>query len=184
MRISLVSMRIFSFVAQDWAANQQNPKGRIVLIAFRVANLCARIPKPFQYLVLPYVIFYRVIVEWLMCIELPWKLQVGRGLRVYHGQALVVSDRARIGENCILRNGTTIGVATTDESYGGRAPFIGNNVDVGANSILIGAIEVGDNSCVGAGSVVISDVPPNSVVVGNPARVVKRQDSACEMRAL
>lgn len=160
-------------IFQDWTANTGNPKGRLVLCLFRMASLCSQLPRAIRWIAYPYVLIYRILVEWILGIEIPWKTRIGTGLRVYHGQALVINDRAEIGRNCILRNSTTIGVAITDSTYGGEAPRIGDNVDVGAHVVIIGDITVGANSVIGAGAVVIRNVPPNSVVVGNPGRVIR-----------
>lgn len=169
---------------QDWCANRGNAKGRLVLFAFRIANAISRIKSPWRLLFLPYIVLYRVTVEWILGVELPWKLSVGKGLRLYHGQALVINDKARIGEGCILRHSTTIGVSVTSTDYSGAAPIIGNYVDIGSNVVIIGEINIGDHALIGAGSVVLSDVPPYGVAVGNPAKVVRvrneRPEVACK----
>jgi putative colanic acid biosynthesis acetyltransferase WcaB len=158
---------------QDWQVNKGNAKGRVILVAYRAANFFTYIPLPFRYVGYPYLIAYRVFVEWILGVELPWKLRVGVGLRLHHGQALVVNDRAIIGNNCLLRHSTTIGVGATSIDYSGAAPVIGDNVDVGSNVVILGSIYVGDGAVIGAGSVVLNDVPAGAVVVGNPARVLR-----------
>ena len=160
-------------ILQDWPENRGNLKGRIVLILFRLASACAKMPSWLRWIGLPYVALYRCLVEWGLCIELPWKLRVGPGLRVFHGHALVVNDRAVIGRRCVLRNSTTIGVSTTSRTYDGQAPVIGDDVDIGANVVIVGNVQVGDRALIGAGSVVVADVPADAVVVGNPARVLR-----------
>jgi putative colanic acid biosynthesis acetyltransferase WcaB len=110
-------------------------------------------------------------------IELPWKLKVGKNLRLFHGQALVVNDHAVIGSGCILRHSTTIGVLITSLSFDGDAPVIGNNVDIGSNVVILGKINIGDGAVIGAGSVVVKDVPAGAIVVGNPARVIRSIDA-------
>jgi len=158
---------------QDWLVNKGNAKGRAILVAFRAANFFSHVPIPFRYIGYPYLILYRVLVEWILCVELPWKLSIGPGLRLYHGQALVVNDRAAIGSNCVLRHSTTIGVAVTSPTYGGSAPVIGNGVDIGSNVVILGNIKIGNGAVIGAGSVVVKDVPTGAVVAGNPARVLR-----------
>ncbi len=118
---------------------------------------------------LPYLLFYRIFFEWILGIELPFNTKVGRGLIIYHGQSLVVHKNVVIGDNCILRHSTTIGNARS----GGQCPRIGNNVNIGSNTCILGAIKIGDNVVIGAGSVVVKDIPCNSVVAGNPARIIK-----------
>jgi putative colanic acid biosynthesis acetyltransferase WcaB len=158
---------------QDWSANKGNAKGRIIMLAFRVANSFSYASRLVRYLGYPYLIVYRVVIEWILGVELPWKLRVGSGVRLYHGQALVVNDRAVIGSNCVLRHATTIGVARTYSDYGGDAPVIGDDVDIGSNVVILGAIIIGDGAVIGAGSVVVKNVESGAVVVGNPARVIR-----------
>lgn len=119
---------------------------------------------------IPYLVFYRFFVEWVLCIELPRKLTIGKGLTLYHGQALVVNFKTIIGDNCVLRNSVTIGHKKLADGSLSACPRIGNNVDIGANVCIIGDIQIGDNVIIGAGAVVVKDIPSNCVVVGNPAK--------------
>ncbi|WP_104494926.1 serine acetyltransferase [Acinetobacter indicus] len=160
-------------IFQDWRINKGNIKGRLVMVLFRLASVLSRQNKVIKFIFLPYAIFYRFFVEWLLCIELPWKTKVGANMRIYHGQGLVVNDNAVIGNNCILRHNTTIGVAYTDSNFGGKAPVIGNYVDIGAGAIILGDIVIGNYACIAAGSVVIKDVPDYGVVGGNPAKLIR-----------
>ena len=119
---------------------------------------------------------YRFWVEWGWGIELPRKLTIGKGLSLYHGQALVVNKSTIIGENCVLRNSTTIGHKKLADGTISGCPRIGNNVDIGANVCIIGNVTIGDNVIIGAGSVVINDLPSNCIAVGNPARVLEKKE--------
>lgn len=157
----------------DWAVNVGNPKGRFCLFFFRFVSAFSGAHWSVKLLALPFAVIYRVVVEWVLGVELPWKLKVGPGLRLFHGQALVVNDRVVIGKNCVLRHCTTIGVATTDSGFGGAAPVIGDDVDIGSNVVILGDIRIGNGAVIGAGSVVVKDVPEGAVVVGNPARVIR-----------
>ena len=91
------------------------------------------------------------------------------GLVVYHPYATVINAK-KIGKNFTFRNGLTIGNKNNDNTL---LPTIGNNVEVGANVVIIGDIEIGDNVTIGAGSVVVKSVPSNCVIAGNPARIIK-----------
>jgi putative colanic acid biosynthesis acetyltransferase WcaB len=162
------------YLLQDWKANKGNIKGRIIMIAFRIAAWVRRLPTPLWYLGIPVLILYRIIVEWFLCIELPFKTTVGKGLIIQHGQALVVNDRAVIGKNCVLRNGCTIGIKKDVFGNKSKAPVLGNNVDLGANVVIIGPVEIGDNVIIGAGSVIVKNVQSHCVIAGNPARVIKQ----------
>ncbi|NBA85277.1 serine acetyltransferase [Emticicia sp. CRIBPO] len=159
-------------IFQDWERNRSNIKGRLVLFSFRLATIATKNRFIFI-LFIPYLVLYRILVEWVLGVELPYKTKVGKGLIIHHGHALVVNDSTRIGDNCTLRHSTTIGNKQLDDDKFTKSPEIGNNVDVGSNVCIIGPIKVGNNVKIGAGSVVTKDIPPNSVVVGNPARVIK-----------
>lgn len=159
-------------IFQDWHANAGNTKGQLVLLGFRIAQRIRRSPRTLYLLGIPYLIFYRVTIEWILCIELPWNTQVGAGLRLFHGMGLVVNDQTVIGRNVVLRHTTTIGVKETLPFGAQAAPIIGDDVDIGAHVIILGPITVGSGARIGAGSVVVKDVPAGATVVGNPARVI------------
>ncbi len=165
---------------QDWSANKGNNKGRLVLVAFRTMHWLRGSSITFV-LFLPLFLLYRVLIEWFMCIELPWKTRVGPGLQLHHGQALVVNDRTVLGAGCILRSSTTIGNRRLPDGTYGGSPVIGDRVDIGANAVIIGAITIGDDAVIGAGAVVVKNVPTAHVAVGNPARVFPRtvRDRSC-----
>lgn len=160
-------------IFQDWGANSGNPKGRLVMLLFRVAHLLRR-NSVVAVLFFWYFILYRIGVEWFLGIELPWKTRIGPGFRVDHGQALVVNDGTVFGSNCTVRNSTTIGNKRLKDGSYSRAPRFGDRVDIGANAIVIGPITVGDDVAIGAGAVVLKDIPANCVAVGNPARIIPR----------
>ena len=158
-------------IFQDWAAGKGNPKSRLVMLLFRIAHLLRQSPITFI-LFLPYFIAYRIGVEWFLCIELPWKTRIGPGFRIEHGQALVVNDGTVFGADCTVRNSCTIGNKQLKDGSYSRAPRFGDRVDIGANAVIIGPITIGHDVAIGAGAVVVKDVTDNSVVVGNPGRII------------
>lgn len=157
----------------DWSANRGNPKGQLVLVFFRLAQWCRNLPEPWWLLTIPVLVTYRLGVEWGMGIELRFKTKVGPGLRLFHGQGLVVHEGTVFGSGCTLRQNTTIGNKSLPDGTPSVCPAIGDNVDIGANSVVIGPITVGSSSVIGAGSVVVKDVPADAIVAGNPARVLR-----------
>lgn len=169
-----VQRKFYDFVEvfkMDYKNNSKNPKAIIVLSLFRIAGL-ANTNKFFFIFFIPYLVFYRIFVEWLLCIEIPYKTKIGAGLRLDHGQALVINDGSTIGSNCTIRHSTTIGSKLLKNGTYSRSPVLGNFVDVGSNVCIIGPIKVGNNVKIGAGAVVICDLPDNCIAVGNPARII------------
>jgi serine O-acetyltransferase len=98
--------------------------------------------------------------------------KLGPGLFIDHATGLVIGETAELGSNVTLYQGVTLG--GTGKEKGKRHPTIGNNVVISCGAKVLGSFKVGDNSKIGAGSVVLHEVPPNSVVVGIPGRVVTR----------
>ncbi|MCQ2421794.1 MAG: serine O-acetyltransferase [Lachnospiraceae bacterium] len=99
---------------------------------------------------------------------------IGKGLFIDHGHGVVIGETAILGDNVTLYQGVTLG--GTGKEHGKRHPTIGNNVMISAGAKVLGSFSVGDNSKIGAGSVVLHEVPANSTVVGVPGRVVKRDN--------
>lgn len=108
----------------------------------------------------------------LLGTELPCEAIIGRRFVIEHIGGIVVSGDAVFGDDCVMRNGVTVGL----RNRGVRgSPQIGNRVDIGAGAKLLGPIVIGDDVAIGANAVVISDVPSNSIAVGIPARVIPRK---------
>lgn len=99
---------------------------------------------------------------------------IGKGLFIDHGYGVVIGETAILGDNVTLYQGVTLG--GTGKEHGKRHPTIGNNVMVSAGAKILGSFTIGENSKIGAGSVVLTEVPPNSTVVGVPGHVVKRDN--------
>ncbi len=97
---------------------------------------------------------------------------IGRRLVIDHGVGIVIGETTEIGDDVLIYQGVTLG--GTGKDVGKRHPTIGNNVMISAGAKVLGPFKIGDNSRVAAGAVVLSEVPPNSTVVGVPARVVKQ----------
>jgi serine O-acetyltransferase len=104
-------------------------------------------------------------------IEIHPAARVGRGLFIDHGVGVVVGETAQIGENVTLYQGVTLG--GTGFATGKRHPTVQDNVTIGSGAKLLGPITIGHGAKIGANSVVIHDVPPNSTVVGNPGHPVR-----------
>lgn len=107
-------------------------------------------------------------------IEIHPGAQIGKGFFIDHGSGVIIGETAIIGDNVTLYQGVTLG--GTGKEHGKRHPTIGDNVMISAGAKVLGSFTVGENSKIGAGSVVLKEVPPNSTVVGVPGRVVKRDN--------
>ena len=107
-------------------------------------------------------------------IEIHPGAKIGKGLFIDHGNGVIIGETTIIGDNVTLYQGVTLG--GTGKEHGKRHPTIGNNVMISAGAKVLGSFTIGDNSKIGAGSVVLDEVPPNSTVVGVPGRVVKRNN--------
>ncbi len=107
---------------------------------------------------------------------------IGRGLFIDHGHGVVIGETAIVGDNVTLYQGVTLG--GTGKEKGKRHPTIGDNVMISAGAKVLGSFTVGANSKIGSGSVVLSEVPPYSTVVGVPGHVVKRRDESAPRVAL
>ncbi|MFA1641896.1 serine O-acetyltransferase [Chryseomicrobium imtechense] len=103
-------------------------------------------------------------------IEIHPGAKIGRRFFIDHGMGVVIGETCEIGDDCILFQGVTLG--GTGKEKGKRHPTLGNNVLVATGAKVLGSITLGDNSKVGAGSVVLKDVPANATVVGIPGKVV------------
>lgn len=115
------------------------------------------------------------LVEIVTGICIPAKCEIGEGLYIGHYGGIILPRHGRIGHNCSFAQSSTIGVAGTGDNRG--APTIGNRVFVGAHSVVVGKITIGDDAMICAGSIVTRSVPPRAVVMGNPARVVSYDGS-------
>ena len=120
-----------------------------------------------------WVVFPRLVntfSRFLTGIDIHPGAKLGPGLFIDHGMGLVIGETAELGSNVTLYQGVTLG--GTGKEKGKRHPTIGNNVVISSGAKVLGSFKVGDNSKIGSGSVVLKEVPPNSVVVGVPGRVV------------
>lgn len=111
------------------------------------------------------------LARFMTGIEIHPGATIGKFFFIDHGMGVVIGETAIVGEKCVLFHGVTLGGTTTERTK--RHPTLGNHVIVGSGAKLLGNIHIGDNCKIGANSVVLQDIPCNSVAVGAPARVVK-----------
>lgn len=137
------------------------------LLAYRIAHWLKLHRVPF----LPR--FISQLARWLTGIEIHPSAKIGTGFFIDHGMGVVIGETAEVGDYVTLFQGVTLG--GTGKERGKRHPTLGNHVVVGAGAKILGGIKVGDNVKIGANSVVLKNVPPNSTVIGVPARIIKSQ---------
>jgi len=113
--------------------------------------------------------FISHISRWLTGIEIHPGAKIGRRFFIDHGMSVVIGETAEIGDDVLMYQGVVLGGTTLEKKK--RHPTLGNNVVVGTGAIILGAIEIGDGAKIGAGSVVIHEVPPGATVVGVPGRI-------------
>jgi serine O-acetyltransferase len=100
-------------------------------------------------------------------IEVPYSAKIGRRVVIEHQSGIVIHGHCEIGDDCVIRQGCTLGNKTLDRPF--DAPKLGNRVNVGAGAKILGAVTVGDDAVIGANSVVLKDVPAGMIAVGLPA---------------
>jgi len=148
--------------------------------AIATLRLCHRAARGKGLFARPFLIVARLLHR-MAChsagIDLPWQTRVGGGLALTHGWGLVVNEKAVIGRNVTMFHGATLGQRDRLGADGSRSPggspVIEDEVWIGPHAIVVGPITVGRGSRIAGGACVFEDVPPRSIVVGNPARVVK-----------
>ena len=96
---------------------------------------------------------------------------IGGGFMLNHANGVVIGETARVGYGCTLKHNVTLG--STGKEHGDRHPKLGNNVIVGLGATVLGNISIGDNTRVGAMSMVLKDMPEHVTVVGKPAKIVR-----------
>jgi serine O-acetyltransferase len=120
----------------------------------------------------------RLLHRWTQtaaAMDFPSVLEAGPGLLLVHGWGLVVNKDCKIGSNVTLFNGVVLGRkdTITEDGRTSAYPVVENDVWIGAHAVILG-VRVGEGAIVGPGSIVTKDVPPHCVVVGNPAKIIRR----------
>ncbi len=117
--------------------------------------------------------FLSQLARWLTLIEIHPNARIGKRFFIDHGCGVVIGETTEIGDDCSVYQGVTLGGNVFTKGVK-RHPTLANNVTIGAGAKVLGAVVIGENSQVGANAVVVKDVPTNSIVVGIPARLLKK----------
>ena len=123
--------------------------------------------------------FLSHIARFLTGIEIHPGATIGQGVFIDHGMGVVIGETAIIGDYCLIYQNVTLG--GTGKESGKRHPTLGHSVIVGAGAKVLGNIEIGDHVRIGAGSIVLADVPHDCTVVGVPGRVISRSGQFCPL---
>jgi serine O-acetyltransferase len=163
----------WALIAEDWRTHERSllQPGFWAVAVHRYGNLRMSIkPKLCR---APFTLLYRVLflwVNWLWGIDLLYTVKLGRRVRIWHHGGMVLGARS-IGNDVHIRHNTTMGLLSRNDLE--AKPTIEDKVDIGAGACILGNVTVGRGTVIGANSVVVKDVPPDSTVFGVPARPVK-----------
>ena len=152
-------------------------QGLWAIFVYRINNgiYTSEIPIILKRMLLVFGVFFQKLVEILTGISLPYSARIGDEFYIGHFGGIIISSNAIIGNNCNIAQGVTIGISGRKERRG--VPIIGNNVYIGVNAVIAGAVEVGDNAVIGANSLVIDMVAANTTVLGVPATKINDKTS-------
>jgi serine O-acetyltransferase len=162
---------MFENIREDWRTYDRSlsRQGLWVMFVYRfgrwrytVEPRLLRLPLSFVYR------WLKLLSQILTGIDLPCEVSLGKRFLIEHFGGIIVSGDAKFGDDCVIRNGVTVGLRRTGER---GAPAFGNRVDIGAGAVILGNISVGDDVKIGANAVVLQDIPAGSIAVGVPARI-------------
>lgn len=151
--------------------------GIFVLIIWYIGNFIyykIKIPIIEKILFFLWYIIYQIFEKALLHAEIQAQVKIGKNLWLPHGcNGIVINKNCIIGDNVIILHQVTLGIKFNGDKSDG-APIIGNNVLIGAGAKVLGKIKIGDNVVIGANSVITKDVPNDSIVIGNPAKIIPK----------
>jgi putative colanic acid biosynthesis acetyltransferase WcaB len=159
-----------AWVLQDWAVNRERIDAQLILAWLRLVQWAMRHWGPLRR---PFVAAHVFLSAFVLRCELPATAVIGPRLRLYHTNGIVLSPHTRLGADCEIRHGVTVGNTTDRDGRERGVATVGSFVDLGAGCAVLGPIHVGDHARIGALAVVTKDVEPWAVVVGNPGRVLR-----------
>jgi len=159
---------------EDYLAHYRgwNLPGFQAVAVLRFGKWTRRAPRPFRKLLRMY---YRLAYEFVRNfygIEMLDTIKLGRRVTIGHQHGIVIHPHAEIGDECVIRQGCTIGAAT-DEGWARQVPRLGKRVSMGAGSVVIGTVVIGDDVRIGPNAVVVTSIPSGSIVLANTPRIIK-----------
>lgn len=171
-------MSFVDLVKSDYKACGSISRTFLLVFCYRLARHLFLNKKRLQYKIafIIYRLFYRMVINMLFAFDVDYRANIGAGLQVFHGQCLVIGRGVVIGKNARIRHATTIGNKGSGDFS--LSPLVGDNVNIGSNCVIIGNIHIGNHAVIGAGSVVVHDVMANTVVAGNPAKLIHNNSNS------
>lgn len=122
--------------------------------------------------------FYKILLKMLGVVwhfQIPYQVEIGEGFYIGHFGSIVINPNAKLGKNINIHQGVTIGQTNRGERKG--VPVIGDEVWIGANATIVGKIKIGRNVLIAPNSYVNFDVPDNSIVIGNPGKIIHKENA-------
>lgn len=164
---------IWQLLKEDYRIHESNlfEQGFWAVAVHRFGNW--RMGIRWKLLRFPFTLLYRFLykcVEWTCGISLPYTCKLGRRVHIWHHSGMILVAR-EIGDDVQIRQNTTFGLVRADQIH--ENPVIEDRVDISCGVCILGNIRVGHDSVIGANAVVLKDIPPYSVAVGIPAKVIK-----------
>lgn len=165
-------MSFFALLREDWRTHDGSflEQGFWAVAVHRFGNWRMGLPKIFR---APCTLLYRFLfkwVEWTCGITLPYTVKLGRRVRIWHHGGMILHAEA-IGDDVHIRQNTTFGVSSRQSLY--QLPTIEDRVDLGCGVAVLGKVTIGHDSVISANAVVVKDIPPRSLAVGAPAKVIQ-----------
>jgi serine O-acetyltransferase len=163
---------LLDYWAEDYRAHESDftRPGFMAVALHRFGNYRMHVQRPWR---MPLTAVYRTLYVYVrnhFGVEVPFSAKIGRRVVIEHQGAIVIHGCTVIGDDCIIRQGVTMGNRHLDAPY--DAPVLGQRVNVGAGAKLLGKIQIGDGASIGANSVVLRDVPAGGTAVGIPAKLL------------
>jgi serine O-acetyltransferase len=180
-------MSVFKLIYSDYKKYKKYGSSFFIILFFtqgfwatfqyRISNKLLKMIKiePFRSFFKLFLFFWQKSIEIITGISIPSSAQIGHSFYIAHFGGIIINSNSVIGNNCNISQGVTIGVSGLNEKRG--VPIIGNNVYIGANSVIAGKIIIEDNVMIGACSLVNKSIKKNSIVLGVPAIVISEKGS-------
>jgi len=165
-------------LVQYWAEDLRAHGGDVTRPGFRAlavhrfGNYRMHVKRPFR---VGLTLLYRFMHQYVRNhygVEVPFSARIGRRVVIEHQGGIVIHGDSVIGDECVIRQGVTLGNRHLDTPF--DAPVLGKRVNVGAGAKLLGRIEIGDNATIGANAVVLQDIPAGATAVGVPAHILHK----------